>query len=143
MYFDYIFSTSTPSRSSHLTTYWISPHFLKKSKEKQQKTKIKTDKLERKEQRNNIYHICSYTLLHIPKGLYTLQERYLLIHIYCNSIHNSQKLETAEMSIIFYDELGRIMSSNRVTDPSSVFKCLYEMVYVIQPFFNEFSLIGP
>ena len=36
----------------------------------------------------------SYTTLgHIPKGLYVLQQTYLLIQVHCCSIYHSQKFE--------------------------------------------------
>lgn len=61
--------------------------------------------------------------------------------MHCYSIHDSQKLETDEMSIIFMINL--YTSSNMATDPSSVFKCPSTVIYVIQPFLNELSLTGP
>lgn len=36
---------------------------------------------------------------HIPKGLYNLLLRYLLISVHCQPIHNIQQLETAKMTI--------------------------------------------
>lgn len=63
------------------------------------------------------------------------------MHIQCYSSHDSQKLETDEMYIIFMINL--YTSSNMATDPSSVFKCPSTVIYVIQPFLNKLSLTGP
>lgn len=35
------------------------------------------------------------SLEHIPKGAYTLLERYLLLHVHCFSVHNRQKMKTS------------------------------------------------
>lgn len=42
----------------------------------------------------------SYTTFgHIPKGRYLLLQRNMLNHVHCSSIHNSQKLEIAQIFI--------------------------------------------
>lgn len=35
------------------------------------------------------------TLEHIPKGAYTLLEKYLLLHVRCFSVHKRQKMKTS------------------------------------------------
>lgn len=47
----------------------------------------------------SLLHYPATPLLDIPSGLYILLQRHMLIRVHCCIILNSQKLETAQMSI--------------------------------------------